>query len=167
MGLNVQANPQWQRGRVPDFAVAQEVQLKTRLHRPSSGESASHPNQQEGKMSGVDRDQVADMIAASEARGSAQLERVLSEVRVGFAEIRGEIGSMQTKVSALPSTLTVFGAAFTAALTLAAIVLAALSFGNDMLSRGFSARDVASVAAEDALANAAKAPPLPADPKAP
>lgn len=94
---------------------------------------------------GMEREQVSDMIAATDAQAEARLERMLGEVKVGFAEIRGEIKAQEAKIAALPSKWTVYSATFGAAVALAAFVLGAMALAGDQFDTG---RDVGGQIAE-------------------
>lgn len=106
----------------------------------------------------MERDQVSDMLAASEARSEARLERVLSEVKLGFADLRREMEVREAKIAMLPTTWVLLGTVFAGALTVVALIIAALALGNDMFGRGFDAHAVAREAAAEAMRSA---PPPP------
>lgn len=89
-------------------------------------------------------DVVDAKIAAAEARSQTALAGAMGEVRAEFAKINA-------RLDGLPTRGTVYGAVLTAALTVVALLIAAVALGNDMLARGFTASEVAQAAAERAL----------------
>lgn len=122
---------------------SQQAEILTFISTGRVGTSAGSPQKEAERQ--MDRDQVEDIVAAAEARNETKLEKAMGEIRADFR-------SIDAKLSHLPTTWTVIGAAFGAALTMAALILAALAFGSDMFSRGFDSHDVAVSAAREALA---------------
>lgn len=108
---------------------------------------------------GMDREQIADMIAASEARNETGLERAMGEVRAEFAKINGKLESLPGRWELLAFTVGT-------AIALFAAILAALSYGNDRFGVGAEASKTIDEAITRAVAaQAAKSPP--ADPTIP
>ena len=90
-----------------------------------------------------------DKIAAAEARSEAKLERMLGEMRTGFADIRGEIRAVSTRVEAVErSTSGIKSTIVITAVGAVALVVAILAYAGDSLTKGMSYRDV--IAAETA-----------------
>lgn len=146
------ADPNWDVGAEawPELnAVEQTVRVQRATLSPGWG--AEIP---EGRPKTMERDQVSDMIAASEARTEARFERMLAEVKVGFADLRGEMEIREAKIATLPTTWVLLGTVFAGALTVVALLIAALALGNDMFSRGFDAHVVAREAAAEAIRSA-------------
>ena len=91
----------------------------------------------------MERDQVQDMLAASEARTETK-----------FAELRGDLRAIDAKLSHLPNTWTMVITMISVGVGVAGILLAALAFGSGMFGQGFSASAIAKDAASQALAAA-------------
>lgn len=56
----------------------------------------------------MDRSQISDMIAASEAKTDVKFEKVLSEMRVLNAQTNGKLDTLGAKVDARPSGFQLF-----------------------------------------------------------
>lgn len=126
-------------------------QTTTRFIGATVQQGSLHSNASARTYGGVDsvNSQTVDAkIAASEARGETKLVTAMGEVRAEFAKLNA-------RLDAAPTKITIWGAA----LTIIAVVLAALSFGSQMFGQGFSASQIADQAAAKAVAAATRKPP--------
>jgi hypothetical protein len=100
------------------------------LHDEPVGDlSSSSPN---SKVDDVERDQISDMIAASEARAETKLEKAMGEMRAEFVKIN-------TRLDALPSTFTLVTWIVGTGLGIVAVILTVMALAGDNFSSG---RDV-------------------------
>lgn len=98
----------------------------------------------------MEREQIADMVAASEARNETKLEKVMGEVRTEFASLRGDIRELKAS-SASKGTVILTGV--TVFFGLAGLLVAFLTFGSQWFGLGLDSGAVAQQAAERALAS--------------
>jgi uncharacterized membrane protein YidH (DUF202 family) len=124
------------------------------------------------KMPDIGREQVLDIVAASEARSDAKFERLLGEVkliaadmrtdmaniRTDIADQRGEtkavsaqVASVQTSTSGLRSTVVTTGISSVIALLLGlgALILGVATYGDAIFGRGMSVRDVVTATSKE------------------
>lgn len=100
------------------------------------------PNDNASTTSKPMSDELTDAkIAAAEARTDAK-----------FAELRGdfsrEFTEIKTTLTHMPSTLTIWGASFTVAVSVIGILLAVIAFGGDRFDAGLGMADVRQAQAE-------------------
>jgi len=92
----------------------------------------------------LERDQVADMIAASEAKISEGVVRAISDLRVEMASLNGRMLSKSSfYVTTVGTGLAILG-----------VLIAVLAFGGDRFSQGMEVK-----AAADAARETAESPP--------
>lgn len=104
----------------------------------------------------MDREQVGDMISASEARTEARFERGLGEIRTLMADVRGDLRAIDAKIGERATTLQVIGIVASGVVTAVTTILIILAYNGDTFSRGFDASDIAERAAERAISSHAK-----------
>lgn len=109
----------------------------------------------QGQPTGLDREQIADMIAASEAQSETKLERVLGEFRTAVATFTGDLQKLDTKVDGLPTLWALIGTAVGAVVSAATIIVAIMAWNGDSFERGVAANEIATAAANRAVAEQA------------
>ena len=77
----------------------------------------------------MDRKQVEDIVALSEAKSDVKFERMLGEMRVGFAELRGEIGAVGAKLNSMPTTFQMVSWMVSVGIAIAGLALAIFRLG--------------------------------------
>jgi len=115
---------------------------------PPSNQTQAVPAAKYAKATNVDREQVADMIAASEARVEAKFERLLGEFRQSLANISGELKAIDIKISERATTWQTVSIVAGGIVTAVVLVVAIWAFNGDSFSRGFDAAEIAERAAE-------------------
>ena len=88
------------------------------------------------------REEITAQLAAVEARGDTKLERVLGEMRTGFATIDGKFAALNTRLDGLNRSTS--GTKTTVILTgiaIAGVIVAILAYGQAWFGLGMSTRD--------------------------
>lgn len=104
----------------------------------------------------MDREQIADMVSASEARTETSLARAMGEIRVEFEGLRGDIRELKAS-SASKGTVVLTGLSLFAGI--GAILAAFLAFGSQWFGLGLDYSAAAQQAADRAVAAYAQAHP--------
>ncbi len=106
---------------------------------------------------GVERDQINDMISASEARTETKFERALGKFEASNALLGGKFEAVNTKLDDLRTgQRTSFWALAALIVTAIAIVVAVVTYGGSMFGTGLTASQIASQAADQAVAHTPK-----------
>jgi hypothetical protein len=107
----------------------------------------------------MEREQIADMVAASEARSDTKLAEAMGEVRTEFANLRADIRELKASTA---SRGTVIGTGVTLFFGIAGLLIAFMTFGAQWFGLGLDASGAAEAGAQRALAAYTAAPTPPA-----
>jgi hypothetical protein len=103
----------------------------------------------EGNSGDMEREQIADMVAASEARNETKLATAMGEVRTEFANLRSDIRELGAKTV---GKTTLIVTAITLFFGIVGVVVSLLTFGSQWFGLGLDTSQAAQAGAERALA---------------
>lgn len=100
----------------------------------------------------MEREQVQDMIAVSEARTDTKFARLEGKLDL----VLSEVAAARASASGTKTTIIVTGLATVVAL--AALLLSVITYGDAIFSRGMSVRDLVRSVAEEQRTSSPKSP---------
>jgi hypothetical protein len=116
------------------------------------------PDSSSLRSNGMERDQVSDMMAASEARTDTKLATAMGEIREEFAKLNGRFDTVNARLDAIPGRWELLIFFFGTAVTIIGVLIAVLAYGGDRYNAGASTAEIAKAAAREVVAEQARRP---------
>lgn len=118
---------------------------------PGNSDAPLNPAGESDNSGGMEREQIEDMIAASDARTDTKFERILGEMRTEFANVRGDIAALKAATAGKGTVILTGVSVF---IGLATLLAAFAAFGAQWFGLGMQGHDVLMLAAKEGAAQA-------------